>query len=44
MREGTVIWASMGVPLDEGELDGDDCIEDDNGEEDMKVDEREGGC
>jgi hypothetical protein len=38
----------MGVKgsiLDEGELDGDDCIEDDGGEEDMAVDERrEGGC
>jgi hypothetical protein len=37
----------MGVKgsiLDEGELDGDDCIEDDGGEDDMGVDEREGGC
>ncbi len=37
----------MGVKgrvLDEGELDGDDDIEDDGGEEDMGVDEREGGC
>ena len=25
-------------------LDGDDCMEDDGGEEDMGVDEREGGC
>jgi hypothetical protein len=33
-----------GSVLDEGELDGDDCIEDDVGEEDMGVDEREGGC
>jgi hypothetical protein len=34
-----------GRVLDEGELDGDDGIEDDEGEEDMGVDEREeGGC
>jgi hypothetical protein len=33
-----------GSVLDEGELDGDDCIEDDGGEEDMGVDDREGGC
>jgi hypothetical protein len=32
-----------GSVLDEGELDGDECIEDDGGEEDMGVDER-GGC
>jgi len=37
----------MGVKgsiLDERALDGDDCMEDDGGEEDMGVDEREGGC
>ena len=28
----------------EEELDGDDCMEDDGGEEDMAVDDREGGC
>jgi len=33
-----------GRVLDEGELEGDDDIEDDGGEEDMGVDEREGGC
>ena len=33
-----------GRVLDEGELDGDDDIEDDGGEEDMGLDEREGGC
>ena len=33
-----------GSVLDEGELEGVDCIEDDAGEEDMGVDEREGGC
>ena len=33
-----------GSVLDEGELDGEDCIEEDVGEEDMGVDEREGGC
>jgi hypothetical protein len=34
-----------GRVLDEGELDGDDGIEDDEGEEDMGVDEsEEGGC
>jgi hypothetical protein len=33
-----------GSVLDEGELDGDDCIEDDSGEKDMGVDDREGGC
>jgi hypothetical protein len=33
-----------GSVLDEGELDGDDCIEDEGGEEDMGVDEREDGC
>lgn len=33
-----------GSVLDEGELDGDDRIEDDGGEEDMGVDKREGGC
>ena len=36
----------MGVKgslLDGGELDGDDCIEDEGGEEDMGVDEREVG-
>lgn len=32
-----------GSVLDEGELDGDDCNEDDVREE-MGVDEREGGC
>jgi len=38
---------AMGVEgraLDEGELKGDDNIEDDRGEEDMGVEEREGGC
>ena len=29
---------------DDGELDGDDGIEDDGGKEDMEVEEREGGC
>ncbi len=33
-----------GSVLDEQELDGDECIEDDGGEEDTGVDEREGGC
>ena len=33
-----------GSVLDDGELDGDDCIEDDRREEDTGVDEREGGC
>ena len=33
-----------GSVLDEGELEGVDCIEDDAREEDMGVDEREGGC
>ena len=33
-----------GSALDEGALDGDDSIKDDVGEEDMRVDEREGGC
>jgi len=33
-----------GRVLDAGELDRDDCTEDDRGEEDMGVDEREGGC
>ena len=33
-----------GSILDEGELEGEDCIEEDVGEEDMGVDEREGGC
>jgi hypothetical protein len=35
---------AKGSVLDEGELDGDDRIEDDEGEEDMGVDDREGGC
>lgn len=30
--------------LDDRELDGDECIEDDIGKEDMGVDERKGGC
>ena len=33
-----------GSVLDKGELDREDCIEDDGGEEDMGVDESEGGC
>ncbi len=33
-----------GSVLDEGYPDGDDCIEDDVGEDNMRVDEREGGC
>ena len=33
-----------GIVLNEGELEGVDCIEDDGGKEDMGVDEREGGC
>jgi hypothetical protein len=34
-----------GRVLDDGELDGDDGIKDDGGEEDMGVEEREeGGC
>jgi hypothetical protein len=33
-----------GSALDEGELDGEDCIEEDVGEEDMGVNEREGNC
>jgi hypothetical protein len=34
-----------GKVLDDGELDGDDGVEDDGGEEDMGVEQREeGGC
>lgn len=41
---GDCVMGVKGSVLDEGELDRDDCIEDDGGEEDMGVDEREGGC